>query len=139
MRKAHLLSPSHFAATNYLAFALCEQKDEAKRRTAVELAQFNTRAFPDQQSEAYATLGWTLYRSGQRAEAEAALRKSFSVGRVSHDAVYYLVRVLADGGHRPEARSLAEHLLEPVLAGTAVFPTKEDAKALLAELKESKQ
>jgi Tfp pilus assembly protein PilF len=122
-----------------LALALCEQKDDVKRRTALELAQFNIRAFPDQQSEAYAMLGWTLYRSGQLADAEAALRKSFSTGRMSHDAAYYLVRVLADSGHRAEARSLAERLLEPVLAGTAVFPTKEDAKALLAELKEAKK
>ena len=137
--KAHLLSPSLFAAANNLAFALCEQKDEAKRRTAVELAQFNTRAFPDQQSEAFAMLGWTLHRSGQPAEAEAALRKSSSTGRMSHDAVYYLVRVLADDGHRAEALAMAEHLLEPVLAGTAVFPTREDAKALLAELKEAKK
>ncbi len=137
--KAHLLAPSLFTATNYLAFALCEQKDEAKRRTAVDLAQFNTRAFPDQQSEAFAMLGWTLYRSGQPAEAQAALQKSLSGGRASPDAGYFMVRMLVDGGHRAEARSMAEHLLEPVLAGTAIFPTKEDAKALLAELKEAKK
>ncbi|MGO8744930.1 MAG: tetratricopeptide repeat protein [Thermoguttaceae bacterium] len=139
LEKAHLLSPSLFAATNYLAFALCEQKDEAKRRTAVELAQFNARAFPDQPSEAFAMLGWTLYRSGQPAEAQAALQKSLSVGRPGPDAGYFMARMLADGGQRAEARSLAEHFLEPVLAGTAVFPTKEDAKALLTELKEAKK
>jgi Tfp pilus assembly protein PilF len=136
---AHLLSPSLFIAANNLALALCEQKDEAKRRTAVELAQLNTRAYPDQQSDAYATLGWTLYRSGQSAEAESALRKSLSTGRTSPDTVYYYARVLADGGRRAEARTLAEQYLEPALAGMAVFATREDAKALVAELKESKK
>jgi len=56
------LSPSNFAASNNLALALCEQKDDLKKNRALEYAQINAQRYP-KMAEAASTLagssiGW---------------------------------------------------------------------------------
>ena len=60
---AHLQSPRNFAATNNLALVLIEQKDEAKKRRALEYAQNNVQQNP-KSAEAASTYGWVLYKTG---------------------------------------------------------------------------
>jgi tetratricopeptide (TPR) repeat protein len=132
---AHLQSPGNFAASNNLALALCEQKDErtgkpdqAKLNRALELANANYQANP-RSPEAASTLGQVLYRAGCLERAEGALRLALAVS-LGPDTAYYLARASYDQGNR----ELAKHLLEEALK-TASFWMRPEAQTLLDEIK----
>lgn len=132
---AHLQSPKDFGASNNLALALAEQKDEAKKQQAVEYAETNVRQYP-KQPESYSTYGWVLYKTGRLNEAEQALRTAISGGSFSAETAYYLARVLVDrGGNDADAKQL----LEGALATTGMFSQREEAKALLDQLKKAEK
>jgi Tfp pilus assembly protein PilF len=129
---ANRQSPSDAGSSNNLAIALIEQKDDAKKQRAVELAEVNVRQYP-KWAEAYSTYGWVLYRVGQLEKAENALRQSISIGngQISPETAYYLARVIADrGGHDADAKQL----LEVALKSTAPFAQREEAKELFDKL-----
>jgi Tfp pilus assembly protein PilF len=123
-------SPKDFAAGNNLALALIEQKDDAKKRKALDLAENNVKLFP-RSADAYSTYGWVLYKLGRTEEAEKALRTAVSGGTFGAETAYYLARVLADRGREADARKL----LESAVASTGPFAQREEAKALLERLK----
>ena len=127
---AHLQSPKDFAAGNNLALALVEQKDEAKRRRALEYAENNVKQFP-RMGDAYSTYGWVLYKLGRLQDAEASLRKAISGGTFSTETAYYLARVLADRGRDADAM----RLLQGALQSQAPFAQREEAQSLLEQLK----
>ena len=135
LQEAHLAAMTDFAVLDYLTIALCEQKDEAKQQMAVDLAQLNTRAFPDKKAEAFATLAWALYKAGKLPEAESALAESLKSGRPHPDGAYYLSRILFAGGHKDQARLVAAQVLSPAINSPAPFLRREDTKALFDELK----
>lgn len=117
-----------FAAWN-LALVLAESADATKRRRAVDLAESEVRKNP-KSAEAFAVLGWCLYRSGRADDAEKALAAAGSTGTVSRDLAYFTARVLADKGKFAEARKL----LTDAAAAKGAFPYRTDAAALLAEV-----
>lgn len=126
---AHLQSPKDFAASNNLALALVEQKDEAKQRRALEYAENNVKQFP-RKGDTYSTYGWVLYKLGRLQDAEAALRKSISGGTFSAETAYYLACVLADRGRDADAI----RLLQIATKSTAPFTWRENAQSLLKQL-----
>jgi tetratricopeptide (TPR) repeat protein len=127
---AHLQVPTNFQAGNYLALALVEQKDEAKKRKALEYAEANVRQF-QKSPDAIATYGWVLYKLGRLDEAEQALRAAASSGNLKPETAFYLARLAVDRGRQPEAKQL----LEAALSSGAVFPQREEAQALMGQLK----
>ena len=135
LKDAHLQSPSNFTATNNLALALAEQDDEAKKRQAVEFANINARLYP-KQTEPWSTLGWTFYQLGRLDEAERALRQAAQFKRLSPDTAYYIARVDADRGRKDEAVKILE---KAVQSTSASFSKREEAEALLAELKKEEK
>ncbi|MGA2066956.1 MAG: tetratricopeptide repeat protein [Thermoguttaceae bacterium] len=132
---AHLQSPGNFAASNNLALALCEQKDEgtgkpdqAKLNRALEFANANFQADP-RNPEAASTLGWVLYRVGCLDRAENALRQALAAS-LGPDAAYHLARASYDRGDK----ELAKNLLEAALK-TPSFLTRPEAQALYDKIR----
>lgn len=130
--QAHLLSPRNPAATNNLALALVEQKESAKKRRALEYAESNVKQYQND-SEVAATYGWVLYNQGasRLEEADKVLQLVVTSGQFSPDSAYYAAKVAADRNRSEEAK----RLLEAALKSTAPFLKRQEAKALLEELK----
>jgi tetratricopeptide (TPR) repeat protein len=126
---AHLQSPSAFAASNNLALALCELKDEAKLRRALEYATTNARQYP-KETEAASTYGWVLYKAGQIDAAEQALRQAASSGNISSDTAYYLAQVSVDRKRIDDAKQL----LKAALNNQRPFSKRQEAQALLDKI-----
>lgn len=123
--------PSSFAVSNNLALALAQQDDEAQRKRGLEYAQLNVQRHP-RSAEAFATLGWALYRLGQRERAEQALANAAAAGRVEPDTAYYMARLAVDRGQKDYARQM----LQAALRSTAPGAMRHDAAQLLQELGE---
>ena len=100
-------SPSNFLAINNLALALAHQ-GEADKKRALEYAQMNAQRAPSQ-PEAWATVGWVLYRLGRAAEAEAAFHKALELGQgqTSANLAYYIARISTDRKRYDEAHKCA--------------------------------
>jgi tetratricopeptide (TPR) repeat protein len=133
-QRAVLLKPNLFPATNNLALALAEQSSEDKKLRALEYAENNARQYQktNQASEAWSTYGWVLYKLEHFDEAEKALRQAIAGGTFTPDTAYYLARVLNKiGGHTKDATNL----LESAVKTTGPFAYRDDAKALLADMK----
>jgi Tfp pilus assembly protein PilF len=129
-QNAHLLSPKEFRVSNNLALALIEQKGEDKKQRALEYAEANARQYP-KSAEALSTYGWVLYKLGRLDDSERMLRGAISGGSFSADTAYYLARLLAKRGRDKDARQF----LESAVQSAAPFQNREDAKAMLEELK----
>jgi tetratricopeptide (TPR) repeat protein len=126
-------SPKETGASNNLALALIEQKDDAKKQKALELAEVNVRQYPES-AEAYSTYGWVLYRLNRLDDAEKVLNKSISLSRGNlnnAETAYYLARVFLDRGGRDAD---AKQLLELATKTTVPFAQREEAKELLEKL-----
>ncbi len=123
-------SPTSFSARNNLAVALVEQTSPAQRRQGLEHAQINVRQHP-RQPDAYCTLGWALYRLGQREEAERALLMATFNGVTAPDAAYFLARIAMDEGRKDDAREL----VETALTTKGLFLLRKEAEELWSRLK----
>jgi tetratricopeptide (TPR) repeat protein len=107
----HQESPGDFAASNQLALALAEQKDDAKRQRAVQLAEMNARLYPGS-GDALGTLAWVYDRVGRASDAEQVARAARSRGTGSSDTAYYLARILSDPSRPDEVKPLLKTALE---------------------------
>jgi tetratricopeptide (TPR) repeat protein len=123
-------SPTSFSARNNLAVALAEQVNPAQRRQGLEHAQINVRQHP-RQPDAYCTLGWALYRLGQREEAERALLMASYSGAMAPDTAYFLARIALDEGRKDDARPL----LQTALTTKGLFLLRKEAEELWTRLK----
>jgi tetratricopeptide (TPR) repeat protein len=103
----HDESPSNFEAMNYLALALAEQDDAAKRQRGLELAEINARLHPNS-GEALTTLGWVNHRLGRRKLAEQTLRAAIPTGSAIPETLYYLARLLE--GQSGDAEEIKRYL-----------------------------
>ncbi|HEY4759845.1 MAG TPA: tetratricopeptide repeat protein [Thermoguttaceae bacterium] len=129
LESAHIQSPGNFSAYNNLALALIEQKDQSKKRRALEIAEGNVRQYRNS-SDAASTLGWILYKLGRLEDADTALQTAISAGTFSADTGYYAAVVASERGRKEEAK----RLLQMALKSTSPFPMKQDAAALLEKL-----
>jgi tetratricopeptide (TPR) repeat protein len=127
---AHLQSPRNFAATNNLALVLIEEKDEAKRRRALDYAQSNVQQNP-KSPEAASTYGWVLYKMGRLDEAEKALQVAVSSGQFGADTAYYLACLYYDRGRETQAKQW----LDFALKNTGPFAMRKEAMQLMEKLK----
>ncbi len=126
---AHLQAPGDFAAANYLALALVEQKDEAKKQKALEYAAANVRQFRNR-ADAISTYGWVLYKLGRLDEAERVLGVVASNGAMDADTKFYLARLSVDRGRDRDARQL----LESALKTKGPFLQRQEAQSLWQQL-----
>jgi tetratricopeptide (TPR) repeat protein len=128
----HDLAPANFVASNNLALALCEEKDDLKKSRALQFAEINARQFP-KMVEAASTYGWVLYRLGKADEAEQALRTAASSGSLTPDTAYYLAQVFSD--HKELARKKeAKAMLMAILKEKRPFSMRPEAEKLLETL-----
>jgi tetratricopeptide (TPR) repeat protein len=119
-----------FSISNDLALALAEQKDEAKRDRALQIASENARIYPNN-ANAAATLGWVYYKKAMLADAEKYLRKAIQLGKYDTDTFYQFARVRHERGYDAEAKQALE--LAVNIPGPSAY--RQDAKALLETLK----
>jgi tetratricopeptide (TPR) repeat protein len=127
---AHTQNARHFPASNNLALVLIEQKDEGKRRRALEYATNNVQTYP-RLPEAASTYGWVLYKLGRLDEAENAFQKATSGGSVVPDTAYYIAKLLYDRGRESQAKQW----LELALKSNGPFAMRQEAKELLDMIK----
>jgi tetratricopeptide (TPR) repeat protein len=125
----HESSPSDFAASNYLALALAEQKDDAKRQRALQLAELNARLYPAS-GDALGTLAWVYDHFGRTSDAAQVARVARSRATGSSDTAYYLARILADP-NRPED---VQRLLKSALEAPGRFTYRKEAREWLERL-----
>jgi tetratricopeptide (TPR) repeat protein len=130
---AHLKSPGNFAASNNLALALAEQKDEAKKRRALEFASNNVQQYQKTNNfvEAASTYGWVLYKLGQIDDADKFLTTAVTSGQnISPDTAYYMAVVANEKNRKEEAK----RLLKAAGKSTSPFTMKQEAVSLLEQL-----
>jgi tetratricopeptide (TPR) repeat protein len=127
---AHLQAPDNFMVSNDLALALVEQPDKSKKSLALSYAESNARQNP-KSAEAASTYGWVLFKLGQTEEADRVLRAVAGSGPMQPDTAYYLAVVDVERKREIEAKSL----LEVALKSTGPFANRQEAKALLEQLK----
>jgi Tfp pilus assembly protein PilF len=127
---AHLQAPDNSLITNNLALALVEQTDKSKKTQALAYAEANRRQYQDSPDVA-ATYGWVLYKRGNVEDAERVLRAVAGAAPLKADTAYYLARVDVDRNKEIEAKAL----LEGALKTTNPFAMRQEAKALLEQLK----
>jgi tetratricopeptide (TPR) repeat protein len=130
LESAHLQAPNEFTPGNALALTLVEQKDEKKKQRALKYAEENAQKF-SKVPEALATYGWVLYKLGRVDEAERAIRSAASAGNLTATTAFYLARIAVDRGREAEARQL----LEGALNTAGPFAQRQEAQALLEQLK----
>jgi tetratricopeptide (TPR) repeat protein len=117
--------------SNKLALALIGQKDEAKGRRALRIAEANARQYP-KSAELASTYGWVLYRLGRLDDAEKALRIAAPIADSNVDTAYIFARVAIARGRKAEAK----RLLERALKNEKPSPFLQEARDLLKQLNE---
>lgn len=119
-------SPDSFIAANNLAWAYFESGDPRATdmaRRAYEIAPANPSVAD--------TLGWILVNTNQVEEGIELLRKAAQVSNGSPEISYHLAHALAAANQRDEARQL----LQDTLSDEENFASREQAEALLSELR----
>ncbi len=134
-KAVYIERPSSFASSNNLALALAEQADRQKQQQAFQYAQQNAQRVqqltPQNQKEAYSTLGRVLFLQGRLQDAQQILEKAVSLGgQVSPDTAYYLAEVCAENGQKEQAISY----LDSAIKSQAPFSKREAAEKLLKRL-----
>ena len=125
------LQPANTEIENGLALALAEQNDPEKCRLAVQHAVSNLQKQKNN-PEYLATLGWTLYKSGDTDQALSVLQQTAADGQLHSQTAYYLADVLNSKGGEEEN---VKKLLTAALEGNAPFPKRNAAEKLLKQLK----
>ena len=90
----------------------------------------NVQRYP-QVAEAASTYGWVLSNLGRLDEAERAFQAAISGGQVNPDTAYYIARLAYERGRE----ALAKQWLEVALKSTGPFAMRQEATALMEQLK----
>lgn len=122
-------NPIDAEAVAGLALALCEQDDAEKRKRAVQYATSNVQKQSNNR-DYLATLGWTLYRSGETDGAIQVLQQSVADGQINAAAAYYFAVALNEKGQTEAAKQL----LNAALATKPPFAKRAAAAALAKQL-----
>jgi tetratricopeptide (TPR) repeat protein len=126
-------SPANFAVANNLALVLCELNDPDKRRRAIQLAELTLSANQKNQQvvvEAAATLGWTLYKNGDKDKAIQVLDQVVKSNQLSADSAYYVSQVLFDLKKYDDAQKVISAAIE----SNPVFFNRANAVKLKGEI-----
>jgi tetratricopeptide (TPR) repeat protein len=138
---AVMQSPSNFAATNNLALALVESKDDSKKKRALEYATENVKKSqsnsqqqnPQNVAESLSTLGWVLYKMDpvkNLDDADKLLRKAISTNSFNPDTLYYAARIALSNKHADDAK----RFLSQAMKNTSPWTMKNKAKDLIDQL-----
>jgi tetratricopeptide (TPR) repeat protein len=128
--------PKNFGASDNLALALIEMKEDSKKKRALDYAEKNAKTYEKTKAapEAFTTLAWVLYKFDKRNNLEQAYRLVRQVldngMQMNPDAAYYCARILVDKERPKEAQGL----LQQALKSTVPWTMKEDAKKLYEDL-----
>ncbi|MDO5554390.1 MAG: tetratricopeptide repeat protein [Planctomycetia bacterium] len=98
-------APADMDAVNGLALAMCEQNDAEKQKTATQYAATNVQKQSNNR-DFLGTLGWTLYRAGNKEAAKEVLQQSMAGGQINAAVAYYLAVLLNDEGQTDQAKQL---------------------------------
>jgi len=120
------VQPSHAVSLNNLAWLYGERGDPR----ALDVGERARASDPGNPSIAD-TLGWLYIRNGAAAKALPLLEQAAAGLRDQREVRYHLAVALADTG----AQTKALEILEPLLAGGADFPGRDDAAKKLAALR----
>jgi tetratricopeptide (TPR) repeat protein len=127
-------SPKNFEATDNLALALIESKEDAKKKRALDYAEQNVKNTDktDNSPEAVSTYAWVLYRMDPKNldQADKIMRQVIGAGRFNPDTAYYAA-VIFTAKERPEE---AKGLLKEAMKNTGPWTMKTEAKKLLEQL-----
>ncbi len=125
----HMETPINGLANNQLALVLAESKDEATLKRAVQFAELNAKLNP-KNAEALATLGWTLYKAGNKADAQRALAAAMQGGQLQPDAAFFTAVMLNDMDRKRDALKF----VDGALLSEAPFAYHDEAAALQTRL-----
>ena len=120
------LYPHQRMLNNNLAYSIVSDSSATSERLAEALALAEKAAATGDPAAAD-TLGWIHYRLGDRQAALEHLRRAHEALPDDPSVTYHLARVLAEDGHKTEAREL----LEGLLGRTKEFPEYAAARELL--------
>jgi tetratricopeptide (TPR) repeat protein len=126
-------APADTWVRNQLALVLAEQKDPAKQKRALELAELSVRQTP-KAADAIATLGTVYFRLNRLDDAEKLLAAVVQNGRCQSDDVLALARVAAARGKKDAVVSL----LKKALAASGLFLERNEAQRWLEDLEKAK-
>lgn len=133
-RTVHSRAPTNFEVIRQLALSLLDQQLPAKKQLALDYAELNFRANPNNAQpagrEASVTLAWVLFQMGRASDALATAQSAANAGSLSDESTYFVAKILGAG---TQVR-LAATLLKPIVEQGRCFPGHEDAKNLLAKL-----
>lgn len=135
-------SPDGFAASNYLALALCEQQGDAQRRRALQLAEENVRLYRRRQ-QAIDTYYWVVRKVGRLKDADRPPMSSpspcksteWSIPRQNPsdpDTAFILAKVAAERDNLDEAK----RLLRKARKRSSSFLYRDEVDAFLDGLTE---
>jgi tetratricopeptide (TPR) repeat protein len=124
-RRVYNDTPSDFFAANQLALVLADQTDPNQRNRALQLADGNAKQY-SKAADAYATLGYVLFRDNKVDDALKALQVAASNNQVSLDTAYYLALCLNEKEKYEEAKKL----LDGALKSKGLFVYRKEAKDL---------
>jgi superkiller protein 3 len=127
-------SPGDFFVSNQLALSLAEQADGKKLARAKQLAEVNTRQWPNL-GDAHATLGRVYYLLGQWNDAERVMQTASGSGKLSSDSAYYYACILEQTRKPDDARKL----LRAALDASGPFLFRREAEELLARVDKQKK
>lgn len=122
-------SPNDTQITNGLALALVEQANAEKTKLALQYAAGNVQK-QNNNRNFLSTLGWVLYKAGDKAKAREVLQRAIADGQLNPASAYYLAVLLVDEGKKDDAKKL----LNAVVSMKTPFFKRDAATQLLEQL-----
>ncbi|MBS0210753.1 MAG: tetratricopeptide repeat protein [Planctomycetes bacterium] len=122
-------NPSDFFASNNLALALIESKDDTRWSRATQLAEVNARQY-QKNPEALATVGWIYFKVGRVQEAAQLLQAAVQNNQASLDTAYYLAKVL----QRLDNLNDAKRILRQAVESNGPFMHRKEAEDMFVML-----
>lgn len=98
----HQADPTNFGTSNQLALVLIESAEESQRARALQIAEVCVRTHRGA-ADAWATLGWIQFRTGDLEQAQQSLAIATRSGHVSRDTAYFLAELGTALGRKDQA------------------------------------
>jgi tetratricopeptide (TPR) repeat protein len=130
-QKALQVQPDNPLASNNLAYVMLEQGGNVD--VALSMAQAARRGMP-QSPNAADTLGWAYYQKGAYGSAVDLFKEAIKLSKENNEPTYYYHLALAY--QKEDQRGLARQQLERALKINPTFNNADDARRILATLKE---